>query len=257
MTVTTGAMRRKTGGSQNVQSVERASSVLDLIFDSRSALSALEISRLSGLERTIVHRLLRTLVSLDFVRKVESGKYDLGPRLLRLGNAYLDRIPVRPLALPYAVDISNSIGDRPWIVSIAVPVEGYSVIIDRLWSKSAPLDGVLDLGSRVPLASSATGLSILARYDEETAKLLCGPEQFARIQTHLAEIQERGFLEFNSGFRPGMSSIAASIGGRHGAPAGALSVLGLDLDGELDVNSEIAQRMARAAQALTAVLSVG
>jgi IclR family acetate operon transcriptional repressor len=255
---TTSATEEKTRSSSTVQSVDRATALLDAFVDAGRSMTALELSQITGLERTIVHRLLRSLVANKFIVQADFGRYDLGPRLLRLGNSYLDRLPLRHIALPYVIDISNGLADEvPWIVGVAVPVEGFSIVVDRLWRPSAPLDSLLDVGTRIPLPDSATGLSILARYDEATARALCGDETYERVEERLAKIRQRDFLEFNTELRPGMSAIAASIGDRLGRPVGAISVVGLKLETELDEGSEIAQRVARAAHALTSVLSNG
>lgn len=219
-------------------------------------MSALDLSQKTGLERTIVHRLLRSLVANKFVMQVDFGRYDLGPRLLRLGNSYLDRLPLRHLALPYVIDISNGLADdEPWIVGVAVPVEGYSIVVDRLWRPAAPLDSLLAVGTRIPLPDSATGLSILARYDEDVARELCGNQRYEAIAERLDKIRQRGYLEFNTELRPGISAIAASIGDRHGRPVGAISVVGLKLESHLHEKSEITQRLWRAAHALTSMLA--
>ncbi|MCU1477429.1 MAG: IclR family transcriptional regulator [Subtercola sp.] len=219
-------------------------------------MTALELSQKTGLERTIVHRLLRSLVANKYVEQAEFSRYELGPRLLRLGNAYLDRLPLRHIALPYVIDISNGLTeDEPWIVGVAVPVEGFSIVVDRLWRPAAPLDSLLDTGTRIPLPDSATGLSLLARYDEATARAICGEEKYESIKGRLEKIRERDYLEFNSELRPGISAIAASIGDRSGRPVGAISVVGLKLEPYLNENSDIAQRVARAAHALTTVVA--
>lgn len=245
----------KARSSSTVQSVDRATQLLDAFIDEGRSMTALELSQRTGLERTIVHRLLRSLVANKFIVQADFGRYDLGPRLLRLGNSYLDRLPLRHIALPYVIDISNGLADdEPWIVGVAVPVEGFSIVVDRLWRRAAPLDSLLGVGTRIPLPDSATGLSMLARYDEETARELCGDERYESVRERLERIRQRGFLEFNSELRPGMSAIAASIADRLGRPVGAISVVGLRLENHLRADSEIAQRVARAAQALTTVL---
>jgi Transcriptional regulator len=246
----------KVRSSGTVQSVDRASALLDVFVDAGRSMTALELSSATGLERTIVHRLLRSLVANKLIVHADFGRYDLGPRLLRLGNSYLDRLPLRHIALPYVIDISNRLDPaEPWVAGVAIPIEGYSIVVDRLWRPAAPLDSLLNVGTRIPLPDSATGLSLLARYDEATVRELCGDERYESLKGRLEKIRQRNFLEFNSELRPGISAIAASIGDRVGRPVGAISVVGLNLESHLHETSEIAQHVSRAAQALTNVLA--
>ncbi len=244
--------------SATVQSVDRAAMVLDALVASGHSMTVIELAQETGLERTIAHRMVRSLVANKFVVQIGTGRYDLGPRLLRLGNSYLDRLPLRHVALPYVIDISNGLQpEEPWIVSVAVPIEGYSIVVDRLWRPAAPLDSLLDVGTRIPLADSATGLSILARYDEPTGRALCGAARYSAVRERLTAIRHRGYLEFNTELRPGISAIAASIADRSGQPVGAISVVGMRLQPHLREDSEIAQRVVRAANVLTTLISAG
>jgi DNA-binding IclR family transcriptional regulator len=62
----------------SVQSVARACDILAILGDSNVPLSALEIANASGLDHTVVHRLLRTLAERDMVVE-DRGAYGLGP----------------------------------------------------------------------------------------------------------------------------------------------------------------------------------
>ena len=61
-------------------------------------LGVTETARELGLSKAVVHQVLTTLTAKGFVE--DSRRYRLGPALLSLGVAYLDRIDVRGLAEP-------------------------------------------------------------------------------------------------------------------------------------------------------------
>ena len=72
--------------SGGVQSVERAFELLELITNAGGEVTLSELSSFTSLPLPTIHRLLRTLVSLGYVRQLANRRYSLGPRLIRLGE---------------------------------------------------------------------------------------------------------------------------------------------------------------------------
>jgi DNA-binding IclR family transcriptional regulator len=81
---TTAMAERATGG---VQSVERVFELLELITDAGGDVTLSELSASTDLPLPTIHRLLRTLVGLGYIRQLPNRRYALGPRLIRLGEA--------------------------------------------------------------------------------------------------------------------------------------------------------------------------
>ncbi len=73
--------------SGSVQSIERAFALLELMADAGGTLGLSQLANQSGLPLPTIHRLLRTLVDLGYIRQESSRQYVLGPRLIRLGDA--------------------------------------------------------------------------------------------------------------------------------------------------------------------------
>lgn len=72
--------------SGTVQSVARAFSILEILGDRGGQASLSELAEIMGLALPTVHRLVRTLVTLGYVRQLPSRRYALGPGLIRLGD---------------------------------------------------------------------------------------------------------------------------------------------------------------------------
>ena len=72
--------------SGGVQSVERVFELLELITDAGGDVTLSELSSSTDLPLPTIHRLLRTLVSLGYIRQLPNRRYALGPRLIRLGE---------------------------------------------------------------------------------------------------------------------------------------------------------------------------
>jgi IclR family acetate operon transcriptional repressor len=239
-----------------VQSVDRAATVLDTLISAERAMTALELSRETSINRTNIHRLLRTMQSTGLVQQQSPGRYDLGPSTLLLGNAYVERLPVRRLALPYLVDLSNRvIRDRPWVAALAVPIGTDAVLIERIWQPNAPLDSILEVGTRLPFARSAHGRAMLSTFAPDAVPAIIGAEDEARIADELHECRQHGNVACSlNEFRPGIGAVAAAIVDRRGELVGSIAVSGVRLENELDLDSEVAWHLRRAAKVIAGVL---
>lgn len=239
-----------------IQSVERAAKVLDALVSAEHAMTALELSRETQLNRTNVHRLLRTLLGTGLVQERSPGHYDLGPSTLLLGNAYAERLPIRRLALPYLVDLSNRvIQDRPWVAVLAVPIGTDAVLIDRIWQPNAPLDGILDIGTRLPFTRSAHGRAMLSTFAPEAVPSIIGAEDSSQLADELHACRQHGNVACSQGeFRPGIGAVAAAIVDRRHELAGSIAVSGVHLENELDLDSELARHLRRVAKVIAGVL---
>ena len=88
----------------SVQSIERAFSVLEMMADAGGTLPLSHLANQSGLPLPTIHRLLRTLVDLGYIRQESSRQYTLGPRLIRLGDVSARMLSV--WARPYLASSS-------------------------------------------------------------------------------------------------------------------------------------------------------
>ncbi|HEY4279483.1 MAG TPA: helix-turn-helix domain-containing protein [Conexibacter sp.] len=237
------------GSRLEVQSVRRAAQLLDaLAADPGTATSALDLSRTTGLNRTVVHRLLRTLQADGLAVDAGNGRYRLGPKTVGLGMRYLDGLGIRSAALPYMISLNASLQSSPWIVTMAVRVGDYAVLVERLWKPEAPLESLMDIGTHMPLRTSAAGRCLLAYSGDD------GVAEGSELAEQLEEVRASGGVEISSNeLIPGMSAVAAAIVPRDAAVA-AIIVSGIDLEPELSRDSDVAERLQRAAVGIAGVL---
>lgn len=73
--------------SSGVQSIARAFGLLETMADHDGVMGLSELAAASGLPLPTIHRLVRTLVGLGYLRQEPSRQYVLGPRLIRLGES--------------------------------------------------------------------------------------------------------------------------------------------------------------------------
>jgi DNA-binding IclR family transcriptional regulator len=235
--------------SSGNQSVERAFALLEVLADSGEGLSVIEAARAASLDRTITHRLLKTLADLD-VCTVARGRYELGPAALRLGYSYADRLPFRRLALAAAIDITRGlIHDRPWIVSFSAPMGARLAIIDRIWHPGVPLNALIDVGTQLALDGSTQGRAMLACMSDEEITRRIGQVRAAKVADRLRVIRERDYVESEvDELMPGLFAVATAIKDEHGTPLGAITISGQYLDEDLGPSGEIGQLVKRTAR---------
>jgi predicted transcriptional regulator len=80
---------RPSGG---VQSLDRAFVILETIADAGGSIGLSQLAEKADLPLATIHRLVRTLVDLGYVRQEASRQYSLGPRLMRLADTSAKRI---------------------------------------------------------------------------------------------------------------------------------------------------------------------
>src|SRR4051794_19458370 len=127
-----------------------------------------ELAAELALPASTVHGIVRTLVSHGMVGQERgSGRYQLGPAVLRLGNGYLDTLELRSKAIPWAEDLARRTGCA---VRTGVLLLDDVVIIHHEprpdGSRQMPEVGIV-----IPAHASALGKAILAFDDDAAAQL--------------------------------------------------------------------------------------
>ena len=129
-----------------------------------------EIAARTNLPKPTVSRLTYTLTKLGYLTPVPRfEKYQLAPSAMALGYAALANLGVRHLSEPFREELMRETGG-------AVAIGGrdrHSMIYFGQSRNGLTLGVQLDVGSRVPIATSAMGRAYLwALPDEERAALL-------------------------------------------------------------------------------------
>jgi DNA-binding IclR family transcriptional regulator len=240
-----------------LQSVQRAFAVLDEIVNSVGPVRASDLASSLGVDRAIVYRIVRTLAAEGLVERGPSGGYVIGPRSLVYGQAYRDRAYGRSAVLPFMADFARSLRGESQMVSMAVMVRSQMLLVDQIWSPNSTLDFMFDAGTKLPAVDTAAGRAVLAYMSESEGVEAVGREAWDGLQERLAEIRERGGVEFHQGVgtRAGQTAIAAAIFPPVGSPRVGLVLSGMGLDDEQVVDSVPAAQVRRYAQLISEALA--
>jgi IclR family acetate operon transcriptional repressor len=226
---TVSVAEEKTGRDGGVQSLQRAFDLLELLADAGGEASLSELAAIGGLPMPTIHRLIRTLVSLGYVRQNTNRRYALGARLIRLGEHA--SMQFGSWARPLLTELVGEVGET---ANLAVLERDEVVYVAQVPSKHS-MRMFTEVGRRLLPHGTGVGKAMLAQlpaadvlallvrtgmpaYTEHTYT-----EADALLQ-HLATIAKRGYALDESEQELGVRCLAVSV---PGAPTpAAVSVSG-------------------------------
>lgn len=152
--------------ASGVQSVERAFALVETLAAHDRALGVTDLAAESGLSLGTIHRLLRTLVDLGYVRQDQSRGYALGPGLIKLGERAAHSLASwsRPL-------LESAVRDLDESVNLAA-LENDQVVYVAHVPSSQSMRMFTEVGSRVAVHSTGVGKAMLAQMPEQHARAL-------------------------------------------------------------------------------------
>ncbi|ODU05364.1 MAG: hypothetical protein ABS81_07720 [Pseudonocardia sp. SCN 72-86] len=208
----------------------KAAVILRAFRPTVEVLSVRGLAERTGLPRSTVHLLCRTLCDNGLLETVPRGGYRLGPLLLELGGLVIERTGLVEAVEGSTAALRRVPGQE---LHVGQLVEGWVVYLHR---ESGPTRVTMTnrVGMRAPAFLSGCGKSALAALDpvdaDQRVRRLCRDEDLplpdmAALDDEFAAARSAGYLVCRS-FQPGRTSVAAPVVGPDGQPAGALSVAG-------------------------------
>lgn len=216
-----------------VQSIERAFSILEAIARSRDGISLAELSKRVGLHNSTTFHLVKTMVSLGYVRQLKDKRYRVGRPLFVLAANSLDDVEMVSLAMPVLEDLSRETGEAG---HFAVRMGDGVVVIARTGGS-----GAFQLTNRMgvvrPAHCTALGKIILTafrqeqfeRYLERTELKAFTPKSITEIAVLRREIDDvrRAGIAFDDGeFDPELRCVAVPVRDFTGRLIGAIGISG-------------------------------
>ena len=172
--------RESTGG---VQSLQRAFDLLERLADAGGEASLSELAAVSGLPLPTIHRLIRTLVTLGYVRQNSNRRYTLGSRLIRLGETASRQFGT--WARPFLARLVDQVGET---ANLAV-MDGDEVVYVAQVPSRHSMRMFTEVGRRVHPHCTAVGKALLARStDEAVLALWAGPALAIFILGHIGQV---------------------------------------------------------------------
>jgi DNA-binding IclR family transcriptional regulator len=183
-----------------VVALARGLEVLRVFTPSDGLLGNQEISARTGLPKATITRLTYTLTLLGYLSHIERlGKYQLAPAALALGYSTLANMRIRQIARPHMQVLANYSGGS---VALGSRDRLNLLYVEHCRAKSAVMLR-LDVGARIPIATTAMGRALIAAVPEKEREFLmrhiakregkAWPKVRAGIERAVKDLASRGF----------------------------------------------------------------
>jgi IclR family transcriptional regulator, pca regulon regulatory protein len=213
-----------------VQSLSRGLTVLQAFNAERPAMTLADMSRATGLTRATARRLLLTLVSLGYVG-TDGRTFELTPRVLDLGFAYVSSLQLPDIAQPFMEALSNRVHES---VSASV-LDGSEIVYVARVNTQRIMRISLAIGSRLPAAWTSMGRVLLAGLSdgqlddfldnlvitELTSQSITDVEA---LRSELLMVRSEGYALVDQELEEGIRSVAAPLRDRRGRALAAINV---------------------------------
>lgn len=225
--------RSNVRGDDGLKTILKAASVLECFSTQHSRLSVADISRMTGISRGSLHRIVNTLKGIGYIdQERERDQYRLGMKLFQLGTTVLENMDLQRESR-HLVERLTKVCEQT--VFLCVFDGLHSTIINRGdLNKSEARTSVTIEAS--PAYCTASGKVALAFQDDDaverliahglkrvTVNTITDPEAF---RAEMATIRERGYATNNEEQAPGVRCVAAPIRNGAGRVFAALSISG-------------------------------
>ncbi|MEP7048417.1 MAG: IclR family transcriptional regulator C-terminal domain-containing protein [Ilumatobacteraceae bacterium] len=213
-----------------VQSLSRGLTVLQAFSAQRPAMTLADMARATGLTRATARRLLHTLVTLGYVC-TDGRTFELTPRVLDLGFAYVSSLQLPDIAQPFMEALSDRVHES---VSASV-LDGAQIVYVARVNTQRIMGISLAIGSRLPAAWTSMGRVMLAgltdsKLDEFFAGLVITELTMQSItdidalRSEIGNVRAQGFALIDQELEEGIRSVAAPLRDRRGRTLAAINV---------------------------------
>ncbi|MDD3569530.1 MAG: IclR family transcriptional regulator [Lachnospiraceae bacterium] len=221
------------GKTKNIQSIERAMSILELFEDGNREKSVKEIALKLDLSKSTVFGLINTLANLNYLHQNEDNlKYSLGLKVLALGSAVSQSNLLSKAANPHLQKLSFKFQET---CLLAIEENGFVVYIDKTESSSS-ISINTRIGTKKDLFCTGVGKCFLAFMPKENADNIINLglrkltpntiDNASDLEKELNSIRKRGFAFDNEEYELGISCVAVPVFSNSGKIIASISLTG-------------------------------
>lgn len=217
-----------------MQMIDRQMALLDALAQAsheggslRALAAAVEMAPSS------THRLLQGLAAVGLVARDPVGRtYRLGPSVLRLAGAYLERVGFADVVLPYLDAVTAATGT----VTFSAVRDGDAVICTSVRAPRETTNFYVRIGKILPWHASAAAKALIAGMEPESLRRHLAPHMGQRytartrvdVEDVLADLEggrRRGYWECVEELEPDVYAVAAPILASGDRPVASLTAV--------------------------------
>lgn len=212
-----------------IEAISRGLSVIRSFSPEYPSLTLSQVATATGLARPTARRILMTLQELGYVR-ADNGHFELTPKVLELGMAYVSAQGLWDVARPHLEDLVATTGESSSMSQLDGPDIVYMARV-----AVAKLIGLrVDIGTRFPSPPTSQGKVLLADLGRrEILQRLSQPSKSSVIPTvqwdqrsfleELDKVQAQGWALADEELARGVRSIAVPVRDDSGAAVAAMN----------------------------------
>ncbi|MEY4753616.1 MAG: hypothetical protein RJA44_1291 [Pseudomonadota bacterium] len=208
----------------------RGLAVIEAFDDEHARMTCAEVALRTDLSRSAVKRHLLSLCHYGYA-ETDGKHFWLAPRVLRLGQGYLEGARLPRLVQPFIQRLSMQSGET---VNVSV-LDGHEVVYVARSNSPRVLSIGFHVGARVPAHVVAPGMVLLATLPEEALQHWVAEHEFAGftantvVQAEAFAAQVRAARQMNhwvtqGQLHVGMMGVATVLKDRHGQCKGAIGM---------------------------------
>lgn len=197
------------------------------------AMGLQELSTALDLNKSTVHRILNSLICMDYVRQdPETVKYSLSFKICGLSNQILSQNSMIDIARPFIKELSANSGETVHLVQL----DGINATyIDKVEASQNSVRMISMVGKSIPLYCSGVGKAILADMPDTKIESIWKQSFIQQLTEHtvtrfvdfmnlIEETRRSGYALDNEENEIGVRCIAVSLKGYNGKSTYAISI---------------------------------
>lgn len=215
-----------------IQVSERIFNTIECLAQN-GAMGLQELSTELGLNKSTVHRILNSLICMDYVRQdTDSSKYSLSFKICSLSNQILEKNSMIDIARPYIKALSTQSGETVHLVQL----DGINATyIDKVEASQNSVRMISMVGKSIPLYCSGVGKAMLADMPDEKIESIWKRSSIRQLTEHtitryvdfinlIKEVRKNGYAMDNEENEAGVRCIAAALKDYNGKSTYAVSI---------------------------------
>lgn len=214
------------------QTLYKSLRVLEAVAQATESCGVTELADLLGMTKSNVHRVLRGLVLMGYLRPAqERGRYEITSKLWELGLNFFAKLDIRRVCTPYMTKIA-AMTQETVLLSV---LEGSEAVFVAITDSPQTVRAYTAVGERLPAQYVASGRVQLAWSDEatiqqaaaglqaHTQRSILDPQAFREL---LRDVKAKGYAISDGEWVENANSVATPVFNAEGEVVAGIGVAG-------------------------------